>query len=64
MTAKNPNAIERKRTSAQETDRAAREIIATEGNATRKKTAKLKAKRLAKEAREDNGKPAAKRRRG
>jgi hypothetical protein len=50
VTAGKPNAFEEKRAAFKETDRAAREIIASEGEATRKKTAKLKAQRLAKEA--------------
>jgi hypothetical protein len=53
MTAKNPNAIERKRASLKETDRAARVIIEEDAQSTRKKTARLKAKRLLKEAEGD-----------
>ena len=50
MTAKNPNAIERKRASLRETDRAARLIIEENAQSARKKTAGLRAQRLAKEA--------------
>jgi hypothetical protein len=44
--------LEERRAIFKQTDLAAREIIGSEVDATRKKTAKLKAKRLAKEAHE------------
>ena len=50
MTRQTP--LEQRRAIFKQTDLAAREIVEAEGAATRKKTAKLRAERLAKEARE------------
>ena len=53
MTAIKPDSLARKRATAKETDRAAREIIDADKALTRNKTKRLRAERLAKEASEE-----------